>query len=102
MPSIEIFKNVGLLAGVLLAWAIGHFFQKWRDEDIIKALTKSNKELMEEQRAGKSVSPSQLAEFTRITQEHAELNKQQNAITVFLRDNFPGVKAGKYAGMQVS
>jgi hypothetical protein len=66
------------------------------------ALTKSNKELMEEMRTGHLVSLSQLTEFTRITQEHAKLNDQQNAIVVFLRDNFPGVGDGKYAGMQFS
>ena len=67
-----------------------------------EALTKSNKELMEEMKSGHSISPSQLVEFTRITQEHAKLNDQQNAVTVFLRDNFPSVGAGKYAGMQFS
>ena len=65
-------------------------------------LTESNKELMDEAKNNHSMDASQLAEFTRITQEHAKLNDQQNAITVFLRDNFPGVKAGKYAGMQFS
>jgi hypothetical protein len=68
----------------------------------VEELTKSNKELMEDMKACIQISPSQLVEFTRITQEHAKLNDQQNAITVFLRDNFPGVKAGKYAGMQFS
>lgn len=88
--------------GCFLCWAIGHFFQKQRDERTIKALRKVNNELLAEQREGKYVSPSQLAEFIRITQEHAKLNDQQNAIVVFLRDNFPSVGAGKYAGMQFS
>jgi hypothetical protein len=67
-----------------------------------EALTKSNKELMDEAKSSHSMSDSQLAEFTRITQEHTKLNDQHNAVIIFLRDHLPGVFAGRYAGMQFS
>lgn len=91
-----------IIGTLLIGFGVGCHYAVSKFKKAIETLTKSNRELMAEQKEGKSISPSQLAEFTRITQEHAKLNNQQNAIVVFLRDNFPGVTAGKYAGMQLS
>jgi hypothetical protein len=69
--------------------------------DIIAKLQKSNSELIKEQAEGITVAPSQLAEFKRITMEHAVLNEDRNKLISHLRDTYPGVVAGRYAGLDL-
>jgi|SRR5271155_2182327 len=68
----------------------------------ITKLRESNSELMKEQASGVTVSPAQLAEYGRIVVEHTRLNEDQNKLVVYLRETFPGVGAGRYAGMDLA
>ena len=82
--------SLGLIIGLLI------------NSSTIAKLRKSNSELMAEQRDGVAVSPSQLAEFKRIVAEHTVLNEEQNRLITYLRNTFPGVATGQYAGMNIT
>jgi hypothetical protein len=68
----------------------------------ITKLRKSNSELIKEQAEGQYVSPSQLTEYNRIVGEHAALNEDRNKLIAHLRDTYPGVISGRYAGMDLT
>jgi hypothetical protein len=50
----------------------------------------------------KAITPAELEEFTRLRAEHTALTKTQTEITVFLRNNYPEMMQGAFAGQTLS
>lgn len=65
-------------------------------------LMASNQELMNEQKSGRVVSRSQYDEFQRIVREHVTLNDEVNNVVMFLRENVPQFRDGRYTGLSFS
>lgn len=53
-------------------------------------------------RVGRPLLPEERVDLERIVKEHTRLVQEQNTITVFIRDNIPGMLKGEFAGMSFS